>query len=87
MHPRLPVAKPTDPRMSGDAGLPRGDCLRAILAEYDEMPCLSLTGPQAARLWNLAPREAEALLAKLVAAGFLRCNTTGRYVRAEPSWH
>jgi len=59
------------------------DRLRVIRAEYGEMPGLSLTKAQAARLWNLAAGEADAALRELVCAGFLRCNQAGRYVRVD----
>jgi len=40
-------------------------------AEFREMPGMSLTTAQAARLWQLSPDTAEVLLAELVEAGFL----------------
>ena len=60
-----------------------GDCLRVIRAEYREMPGLSLTEAQAARLWQLAAGEANEAMHELVSTGFLRCNRSGRYVRAD----
>jgi len=62
---------------------PPADWLRVIRAEYGEMPGLSLTRAQAARLWSLAAAEADAALRELECAGFLRCNRTGRYVRMD----
>jgi DNA-binding IclR family transcriptional regulator len=40
-------------------------------AEFREMPGMSLTTAQAARLWQLSPDTAEVLLTELVQAGFL----------------
>jgi len=48
-----------------------GLLLRRIRAEFLEMPGLTLTLPQAARLWGLTSSQAEGLLAELVAGGFL----------------
>lgn len=54
-----------------------------IRAEYFEMPGLSLTLHQVARLWNLAPPLAEALLRDLQQVHFLRRTEKGTYVRAD----
>jgi len=53
-----------------------------VVAEYREMPGLSLTGPQAARLFGLALDPCVALLQRLVAEGRLRRTGDGRYVAA-----
>ena len=53
-----------------------------IRAEYDEMPCLSLTLPQAARLWGLTVSESEHALSMLVQNGFLLRDTKGCYRRS-----
>jgi hypothetical protein len=54
-----------------------------IRDEYQEMPCLSLTEPQAARLlWLDRPLAAEAMRA-LEEAGFLCRTRDGRFVRAD----
>jgi Fic family protein len=55
--------------------------LRRIRAEYQEMPGLTLTVPQAARLWSLSPSESLSLLSELVAGGFLTRDTRGAYRR------
>ena len=57
-----------------------GEIVRAR-AEYVEMPGLSLTTPQAARLWGLAPGRSEHVLSILAGSGFLRCDRQGRYRR------
>jgi hypothetical protein len=54
---------------------------RRIQSEYVEMPGLTLTGPQAARLWNLNVHQAEGLLAELVERGFLMRDRRGSYRR------
>lgn len=53
-------------------------------AEFREMPGMSLTTAQAARLWQLSPDTAEFLLAELVEAGFLVRRDGQRY-RLPPS--
>lgn len=47
------------------------DLVHRARAEFREMPGMSLTTAQAARLWQLSPDTAEVLLAELVQAGFL----------------
>jgi hypothetical protein len=49
--------------------------------EYEEMPCLCLTLPQAQRLWGLEQSHCEAVLAALVQGRFLRATPRG-YLRA-----
>ena len=52
-----------------------------IRAEYVEMPGLSLTVLQAARLWGLDTLRSERVLSMLVDSGFLRCDRQGLYRR------
>ena len=52
-----------------------------IRAEYIEMPGLSLTALQAARLWGLGARRSEHVLSMLVNSGFLLCDRQGLYRR------
>jgi DNA-binding IclR family transcriptional regulator len=47
------------------------DLVTRVRAEFLEMPGMCLTLTQAARLWELSPDAAEALLAELVVSGFL----------------
>lgn len=54
-----------------------------IRAEYREMPDLSLTCEQAARLLGLDCLRAMAALDKLQCAGFLVRTRTGRFVRGD----
>jgi hypothetical protein len=56
--------------------------LARVRAEYLEMPGLSLTRPQAQRLWGLEVEACEALLRTLLESGFLRRTSHGGYVRA-----
>lgn len=53
-------------------------------AEFREMPGMCLTTAQAARLWQLSPDRAEALLSELVQSGFLVRRDGQRY-RLPPS--
>ncbi len=50
-----------------------------IRAEYTEMPCLSLTLPQAMRLWSIDKGLCEPGLSALVREGFLECFEDGKY--------
>ena len=52
-----------------------------IRTEYEEMPCLRLTLPQAARFWNADRGTCLAALDQLVAEGFLVLGRYG-YMRA-----
>lgn len=62
------------------------DCaadLRSLIrAEYREMPGLSLTLPQAVRLWTAEPAACAEALNTLVRSGFLR-RVGGTFVRAD----
>ena len=58
-----------------------GCVLEHIREEYDDMPGLCLTAPQAQRLWALDAETCRAALASMVEAGFLRVSRYG-YVRA-----
>jgi len=48
-----------------------------VRVEYDEMPGLVLTIPQAARLWRLEKSVIEHVMASLVAADYLRQGPRG----------
>jgi hypothetical protein len=56
--------------------------IERILAEYREMPGLSLTAPQAARLFGLGVEPCGTMLQALVAQGQLRHTKGGRYSAA-----
>lgn len=53
-----------------------------IRGEFEELGGMSLTLPQAARLFYLAPELCERLLNELVAEGVLRRTDSGSYARA-----
>jgi Fic family protein len=53
-----------------------------IQSEFIEMPGLSLTLPQAARLWGLTRSQAESVLRDLVEGGFLVRTPRGSYRRS-----
>jgi hypothetical protein len=57
------------------------DLLSRIEGEYREMPGLSLTLPQAERLWGLDRNTCEFVLTKLMERRFLRRAMNGTYVR------
>lgn len=54
-----------------------------IVAEYREMPGLSLTSSQAARLLGLDAAQCGRLLETLVAEGHLRRTSQGKYALAD----
>ena len=57
------------------------DLLRRAEGEYREMPGLSLTVPQAARLWGHDGRTCAAVLTTRTDRQVLRRTTTGTYLR------
>jgi hypothetical protein len=59
------------------------DLLRRVRAEYQESPGMSLTRAQVQRLWSLDAGTCDAVLEKLIAAGFLTRTRTDGYVRAD----
>ena len=52
-----------------------------VEAEYTEMPGLSVTLPQAQRLWAVDRETCEKAFSRLVRKGALRMTTKGRFVR------
>ena len=61
----------------------REQIIQRVRGEYLEMPGLSLTEPQAQRLWQLDPEACRLLFAALVESGFLRRTPRGGYIRAD----
>jgi hypothetical protein len=59
------------------------DVLERIQGEFLEMPGLSLTAPQAQRLWGLERDVCNALLGALVEAKFLAQTRDGAYFRMD----
>lgn len=57
------------------------DWMRIVRSEYLEMPGLSLTKPQAQRLWGLDAETCDALIDEMVSARFLRRTPRDCYVR------
>jgi hypothetical protein len=55
--------------------------LHRASADFDEMPGLQLTLPQARRLWNMNADDCHSVLNTLVDAGFLRWTATRTVVR------
>lgn len=54
-----------------------------VSAEFNEMPGLRLTLPQATRLLGLQPAEAERIIDQLVGNRFLRITASGHIMRAD----
>jgi hypothetical protein len=65
---------------------PRAAAIRTLMeqvqAEYAEMPGLSVTLPQARRLWALDQATCEEVFSRLIAEGVLRMTAKGGFVRA-----
>jgi hypothetical protein len=57
------------------------ELLLRIHGEYREMPGLSLTAPQAERLWGLDRKTCTFVLRTLIERGVLRQTATGTYLR------
>jgi hypothetical protein len=59
---------------------PSRDALLArVAAEFQEMPCLRLTGGQARRLFDLRSDVCQRVLSTLIREGTLVCDTEQRY--------
>lgn len=56
--------------------------LERVQAEYAEMPGLSVTLPQAQRLWAVDQATCEEVFSRLMSGGVLKRTTRGRFVRA-----
>jgi hypothetical protein len=54
-----------------------------VRGEFNEMPGLRLTVPQASRLWGLDQRACRDVIDVLVGSAFLRWTTEGAVSRAE----
>ena len=74
---RSETARPDDTRMTPAI---REASLR-VEAEYREMPGLSLTLPQAARLWGIDRNTCQLVLANLIECRVLKRALNGSYVR------
>jgi hypothetical protein len=56
--------------------------LSRVRGEFDEMPCIRVTGEQARVLLGLAAPASEWVLSRLVSEGFLERTAQGEYVRS-----
>lgn len=56
--------------------------LEQVQAEYTEMPGLSVTLPQAQRLWAADQATCEEVFDRLISRGVLRRTRKGRFIRA-----
>jgi hypothetical protein len=73
----IETARRTKPRTT--AGL--HELLQRVEGEYRELPALSLTAPQAQRLWGLDSTTCSFVLMTLMERGVLRRTASGTYVR------
>jgi hypothetical protein len=70
-----PFPQPNDERLIAEAAV-------ALMTQFNDVPGLSLTPPQACRLVNAEPRASRVALDRLHAAGWLVKSGDGRYRRA-----
>jgi hypothetical protein len=75
----LPASVPAERRDEADYHA----LMCRICSEFEEMPGLSVTVVQAARLFGLAPDVASRILHGLAEAGVLRAKRNGRFVLRE----
>ena len=71
-----------DSEQSCAAVAARDPLRQRVVAEYVEMPGMSLLPAQAARLWAVDRARIEPLLDELRSDGFLVCNADGAYRRS-----
>lgn len=76
------MALATQRRVITRANLAVRTLMNEVLAEYTEMPGLSLTLPQATRLWAVDRVTCREALRRLVALRVLRLTPEGRFVQA-----
>ena len=57
------------------------EVLNRVAGEYNEMPGMCVTRPQAQRLWGLDSTTCELVLTTLVERGFVRRTHRGMYVK------
>jgi DNA-binding IclR family transcriptional regulator len=85
------AANPVPPLAGPPPATERGDLttfnalVRRIRGEYQEMPGLTLTIPQAALLFGVRESTCVRLLRALVEEGFLRQTSAGRYMMTAAS--
>ena len=70
------------PQQPGGTTAPLRDLLNRVVGEYNEMPGMCVTRPQAERLWGLDSTTCELLLMTLVERGVLRRTPRGAYVKS-----
>ena len=77
------ASSPSQTSRGGDVRrtLAIGELLLRVEGEYREMPGLSLTLPQAARLWGLDQGTCELVLTRLITRRVLRRASNGAYIR------
>jgi len=54
-----------------------------VRGEFNEMPGLQLTLPQASKLWGLAPHDCQHIVRALIGENFLRLTPGGTIVRTD----
>ena len=55
--------------------------VRRVRGEFEEMPCLRVSAPQAQMLFGLPDRVCDSVLRRLESDGFLGRTANGEYVR------
>ena len=75
------VRLPEAPRVERRDIAARRTLLRRIRREFEEMPGLSLTLAQAARLFGISPEASSRILAQFAEEGLLSLSNSRRYIR------
>ena len=79
----IAVSRPARRAPSATTGL--HEVLQRIEGEYRELPALSVTAPQAQRLWGLDSTTCTFVLTTLIERGVLKRTASGTYVRGNRS--
>ena len=66
--------------------IPTDQLLLRVMGEFEEMPSLRLTMPQAMRLWGLDRPTCEAVIETLIDAHFLERDRRGQFAKTHASY-
>ena len=65
---------------------PSPELLQRVMGEFDEMPSLRLTLPQAMRLWGLDRATCEGILRVLLDAHFVQRDESGQFLKVHSDY-
>ena len=66
--------------------IPTDQLLLRVMSEFDEMPSLRLTMPQAMRLWGLDRPMCDSVIDALINAHFLERDRRGQFAKMHASY-